>query len=150
MLKRLIPQRLRNWWGSTIHRYGCCDACGNTFWRNLKGRYTVYTKERLPKPKYYGGSSTWSFCAECPPALCIPSQHILRVYQSEGEPGGLLCVECGRQHPANVCFSTHSESEVKSQGRGFPMVIEPGETVTFRVGILLPGDTEQDSVPETL
>ena len=133
MLKRLMPQRLRNWWGDIkwpsdgggSHCYCRCDNCGNTFWRNRKGSYSVYTKERLPKPGYWHGTSHWAFCVNCPPSQYIPSELILRIYRSDGEPADLRCVDCGRFHPANVCYSTHSEAEVRVQGRGFPITIGP-------------------------
>ena len=145
MIETLMPQRIRNWWGSRerpspgggSHSYCRCDGCGNTLWRNLKGAVSVYTKDPVAKANYPLGATFWEFCGRCNPEDSIPRANILRAYGRDEKTGWLYCLACGREHPANVCYQTHTDEALRVLGRGFPMVIGKPTTLNlkFRVPI---------------
>ena len=116
-----IRGRIRNLMGDWLH-FGRCDGCGETLWHNGRHYHTIYTKVRLPKTNYRGGTSCWHYCSKCEPSWYVVAKLIKRTYINV-DRSGMVCTECGRFHPSNVCYSEMSEEEVRTKGCGFPFEV---------------------------
>ena len=128
-----MKQLLKNMIGSGLN-FVRCDGCGNTLWGE---KYIqVYTQLPLPKLHHIWGCTCWRYCSKCNPEIHIVDSLIQRTYQRHGDE--LLCVDCGREHPANVCYKEMSEEEVRENGSGFPMRLEAGEAKTLSLQFAIP------------